>query len=138
MHDLYNRLHRIFHHGEDRAHKKGHYPGEHPHATHLPLSKSRRNSTDNSSGSEDPAPAFSGLLHPDNIINHHHFLPYEASKHNKHRATYHHATHPLYHPTAYRVTGIDRQGNHQEVSGSFFHLPYLLGFLILCLHFALI
>lgn len=120
LHDLYNRLHRIFHHGEDRAHKKGHYPGEHPHATYLPLSKSRRNSTDNSSGSEDPAPAFSGLLHPDNIINHHHFLPYEASKHDKHRATYHHATHPLYHPSAYRVTGIDSHGIHQEVSGSFF------------------
>lgn len=134
LQDLYNRLYRIFHHGEDRAHKKGHYPGEHSHATHLPLpSKSRRNSTDNSSGSEDPAPAFSGLLHPDNIINHHHFLPYEAS--DQHRATHHHATH---HPTAYHVTGIDRQGNRLEVSGSFFHLPYLLEFLKLCQPFAFI
>ena len=27
---------------------------------------------------------FQGLLHPDNIINHHHFLPYEATKSDKH------------------------------------------------------
>ena len=109
LHELYNRLQRVFHHGEDGAQ----YQGEHPHATHLPLSKSRR---DAHTKADDPSPAFSGLLHPDNIINHHHFLPHEASKRDKPRT--HHAPHPPPHQTAYHVMGIDRHGNRQEVSGT--------------------
>ena len=97
LHNLYSRLQRTFP-----------FSGEHPH---LPLSKSRRDED------EDPAPAFSGLMHPDNIINHHHFLPYEADKQNKPRATTHQAPHPPPHPPAIHIMGIDRHGNRQEVSG---------------------
>ena len=116
LHDLYNRLHRIFHHNEDGNHKYTHYPGEHPRATHLPLSKSRPDAADHSTRAEDQSPAFNGLMHPDNIINHHHFLPYEARKHDKRQTNNRHAPHPPPHPAAYHVTGIDRHGNRQEVS----------------------
>lgn len=119
IYDLYNRLQRVLplhdklqQHGEDgdRYHRYTHYHGDHPHATHLPLSKSHKDAASN----EDQAPAFSGLLHPDNIINHHHFLPHEASKQDKPRSTSHQA--PA-HPTGYHVLEIDRHGNRQDVSG---------------------
>lgn len=121
LHDLYNRLQRVFpihdsrqYHGDEgnRYHRYTHYPGDHPHATHLPLSKSHGDATSDEKA-EDQAPAFSGLQHPDNIINHHHFLPHEANKQEKPRTTSHHA--PA-HPAGFHVFGIDRHGNQQEVS----------------------
>lgn len=121
LHDLYNRLQRVLplqdkrqYNGEegDRYHRYIHHAGNHPHATHLPLSKSHRETTSDGKA-EDQSPAFSGLLHPDNIINHHHFLPHEANKQDKTRTTSHHA--PA-HPTGYHILGIDRHGNRQEVS----------------------
>ena len=125
LHDLYNRLQRVLplhdrrqHNGEegDRHHKYKHHPGDHPHATHLPLSKSHRDAASNEK-TEDQSPAFSGLLHPDNIINHHHFLPHEAvNKQEKTRSTSHHVP-P--HPAGYHILGIDHHGNRQEVSGQF-------------------
>ena len=121
LHDLYNRLHRVLplqdrrqYNDEegDRYHRYIHHPGNHPHATHLPLSKSHRETASNGKA-EDQSPAFNGLLHPDNIINHHHFLPHEANKQDKTLTTSHHA--PV-HPTGYHILGIDRHGNRQEVS----------------------
>lgn len=122
LHDLYNRLHKVFpphdrrqYNGEegDRHHRYIHHPGDHPHATHLPLSKSHRDAAANGRA-EDQSPAFSGLQHPDNIINHHHFLPHEAiNKQEKTRSTSHHA--PA-HPAGYHILGVDRHGNRQEVS----------------------
>ena len=111
LHNLYSRLQRAFP-----------FSGEHPHATHLPLSKSRRDAATNAKD-EDPAPAFSGLKHPDNIINHHHFLPYEADKQNRPRANTHQAPHPPPHPAAFHIMGIDRQGNRQDVSGIYLLRP---------------
>lgn len=111
LHSLYSRLQRAFP-----------ISGEHPHATHLPLYKSRRDAAANAKD-EDPAPAFSGLMHPDNIINHHHFLPYEADKQNKPRTTAHQAPHPPPHPAAFHIMGIDRHGNRQDVSGIYLFRP---------------
>ena len=106
LREIYSRLQRVFHHGEN---------GDHPQATQLPLAKTRRDAAAHTSA-EDPAPAFSGLMHPDNIFNHHHFLPYEAGKQDKHRTTNHQVLHPPPQPNAHHVTGIDRHGNRQEVS----------------------
>ena len=100
LHHIYNRLQRVFPLSD-----------EHPHATHLPLTKSRRDAAANNKD-EDPAPVFSGIMHPDNIINHHHFLPYEANKQDKHKTAIHRAPHP---PTGFHVMGIDHHGNRQEV-----------------------
>ena len=120
LHDLYKRLQRVFplhdrqqYPGEDsnRYHTYTHYPGDHPHATHPPLFKSHKDTTSN-----DQDPAFHGLLHPDNVINHHHFLPHEAHRQDKPRSTSYLAPH---HPTGYHVLGIDRHGNRQEVSRQF-------------------
>jgi len=120
LYDLYNRLQRIFpvhdsrqyHSNEgDRSHRYSHYPGDRPHSTHLPLSKSHRDSTCDEKD-EEQAPAFSGLLHPDNIINHHHFLPHEANK-QKSRST---SLHAAAHPAGFHVFGVDRHGHRQEVS----------------------
>ena len=120
LYDLYNRLQKIFpvhdrrqYHGNegDRYHRYSHYTGDHPHSTHLPLSKSHRDATSDEKA-EEQAPAFSGLLHPDNIINHHHFLPHEANK-QKSRNT---SLHAPAHPTGFHVFGVDRHGHKQEVS----------------------
>lgn len=100
LHHIYNRLQRVFPLSD-----------ENPHATHLPLTKSCRDAAANNKD-EDSAPVFSGIMHPDNIINHHYFLPYEAKKQDKHRTTTHKASHP---PTGFHVMGIDRHVNRQEV-----------------------
>ena len=121
LYDLYKRLQRTFpehdsrqYHGNegDRYHRYSHYPGDHPHATHLPLSQSHRDATHDQKA-EDQAPAFSGLLHPDNIINHHHFLPYEANKQEKPHSTSLHA--PAY-PAGFHVVNVDHHGHRQGVS----------------------
>lgn len=121
LYDLYNRLQRIFpvhdkrqyHSNEgDPYHRYNRYPGDHPHSTHLPLSKSHRDAT-SAEKAEDQAPAFSGLLHPDNIINHHHFLPHEANKQEKSRST---SLHAPVHPAGFHVFGVDHHGHRQEVS----------------------
>ena len=121
LYDLYHRLHRIFpvhyrrqSHGNegDRYHRYSHHPGDISHSTHLPLSKSHRDVTPNGEA-EDPDPAFSGLLHPDNIINHHHFLPYEANKQEKCPSN---SLYAPAQPAGFHVLGVDRHGHREEVS----------------------
>lgn len=121
LYDLYNRLQRIFpvhdrrqSHGNegDRYQRYSHYPGDIPHCTHLPLNKLHRDVTTDEEA-EDPAPAFHGLLHPDNIINHHHFLPYEANKQERSRRK---SLHARAQPAGFHVLGVDHHGRRQEVS----------------------
>lgn len=121
LYELYNRLQRTFpvqdrrqyHDNEDdRFHGYIHYPGDHPHASQLPISKSQREGTSDERA-EDQARAFSGLLHPDNIINHHHFLPYEANKQEKPRRA---SVYAPVHPAGFHVYGVDSHGHRQEVS----------------------
>ena len=121
LYDLYNRLKRIFsvhdrrqYHGNERDHyhRYTHHPGDHPHSTHLPLSKSHRDATYDEK-TEYQAPAFSGLLHPDNIINHHHFLPHEANKRDKPRSTT--LLHAPVHSAGSHVSGVDHHEHRQEV-----------------------
>lgn len=54
-----------------------------------------------SKNDEDPEPVFRSLMHPDNIINHHHFLPYEAAHKQDKRlqASKHHTAHDTSHPS---------------------------------------
>lgn len=121
LYELYSRLQRTspvhdgrqYHDNEDdRYHRYIHYPGDHPHASHLPISKSQREGTSDERA-EDQAHAFSGLLHPDNIINHHHFLPYEANKQEKPRRT---SVSAPVHPAGFHVYGVDSHGHRQDVS----------------------
>ena len=121
LYDLYNKLQRVLPvHGRrqslanegDRYQRYSHYPGDIPHSTHLRLSKLHGEVTTDEEA-EDPGPAFSGLLHPDNIINHHHFLPYEANKEEKsHRNSLRAPTQPA----GFNVLGVDHHGHRQEVS----------------------
>ena len=121
LYDLYHRLQRIFpvhdrrqsHSNEgDRYQRYSHHPGDIPHSTHLPFSKSHRDVTPDEEA-EDSVPAFSGLLHPDNIINHHHFLPHEANKQERSLSNSFHA--PAQ-PASFHVSGVDRHGHRQGVS----------------------
>lgn len=62
-------------------------------------SQTREVSNDNKND-QDPEPVFTGLIHPNNVINHHHFLPYEAA-HKKDKtlqASKHHTAHDTSHP----------------------------------------
>lgn len=58
--------------------------------------------------------AFHGLIHPDNVINHHHYLPYEADKHHKktHHGEHQHGSH--HHGKNHHGShhGIHHHGNH--------------------------
>ena len=60
---------------------------------------------------EEPKPVFSGLMHPDNIINHHHFLPYEAHQQDKEipKPNKHHSAHDPFHPTSSHLVGIRKE-----------------------------
>ncbi|XP_078374570.1 uncharacterized protein LOC144658103 isoform X2 [Oculina patagonica] len=99
LHDLYNRLQKVFPLQDRRQ-----YSGEEGDRQHRDAAANGR--------AEDQPPAFSGLQHPDNIINHHHFLPHEAiNKQEKTRSTSHHA--PA-HPAGYHILGADRHGNKQD------------------------
>lgn len=121
LRDLYHRLDRMFpvhdrheYHDEDSNwyHRYTHLPENLPHTTHSPLFTPHSAAASNE-GAAHQNPAFNGLLHPDNIVNHHHFLPHEANKQEKPARSSQHAPH---HVHGYRVHGIDRNGNRQEVS----------------------
>lgn len=60
-----------------------------------------REVSNDSKSDEDQEPVFTGLIHPNNVINHHHFLPYEAA-HKKDKtlqANKHHTAHDTSHPS---------------------------------------
>ena len=66
-------------------------------------------------------PVFHGLVHPDNIINHHYFLPHQAEKHdNQRRASFHcsrsnhHHGHPSY---SHIAAAFDRK--HEQDSSTY-------------------
>ena len=101
-------------HDEDSNwyHRYTHLPENLPHTTHSPLFTPHSAAASNE-GAAHQNPAFNGLLHPDNIVNHHHFLPHEANKQEKPARSSQHAPH---HVHGYRVHGFDRNGNRQEVS----------------------
>lgn len=75
-------------------------------------------------GADGGQEAFHGLIHPDNIINHHHYLPYEADKqvskrhhhgdyqHDNHRHDDHHH-HDKRHFHGYYVHKYDHMGTRQ-------------------------
>lgn len=119
LRDLYHRLQRMFpvhdrheYHDEDSnwPRRYTNKPENLPHTTHLSLFTPHTASTSNERA-EHQNPAFNGLLHPDNVVNHHHFLPHEAYKQDKPGRSSHHAPHHL---TGYHVHGIDRHGNRQD------------------------
>ncbi|XP_031566036.1 uncharacterized protein LOC116301157 [Actinia tenebrosa] len=77
--------------------------------THFPqLAPQKKESTE----------AFHGLIHPDNIINHHHYLPYEADKPSDKRRHHddHHSRHDDYHRRhlqGYYIHKYDHTGARQ-------------------------
>ena len=124
LRDLYLRLHKMFR-GHNRQISEQHHTeevGQHQRGVHLPwdhhsahvnpaASQSRRKEAANED-QQDPTPAFSGLVHPDNVINHHHFLPYEATERDKRRDSSRQSQRRL----GIHVHGVDRHGNRQDVS----------------------
>ena len=72
--------------------------------------------------SVDNTPAFHGLVHPDNVINHHHFLPHEAHRlrrasfNDRNHGNHHHGDHPHGGSYSHVAAAFDRL--HEQDSGS--------------------